>query len=77
MELGEANNVVQDQTSSSANMITLSPHCTAQCVEAIKPGLVFLQKIEMYLTSIVLSFICFTWERITGCKDWLLCKICF
>lgn len=66
------NNVVQNQTSSTANMMTLNSHCTVPCVEAIKLRLVFLKQIEMYHTSVVLSFIDYTWERIWGGIDRLL-----
>lgn len=72
-----SNNVVQNQTSSTANMMTLNSHCTVQCVEAIKLRLVFLKQIEMYHTSVVLSFIGYTWERTAGGIDGLLFKICF
>lgn len=71
------NNVVQNQTSSTANMMTLNSHCTVQCVEAIKLRLVFLKQIEMYHTSVGLSFIGYTWERIAGGIARLLSKICF
>lgn len=61
----DGNKVVQNQTSSTANMMTLNSHCTVQCVEAIKLRLVFLKQIEMYHTSVVLSLIGYTWERLS------------
>lgn len=60
------NNIVQNQTSSTANMMTLNSHCAVQCVEAIKLRLVFLKQIEMYHTSVVLSFIGYALERYSG-----------
>lgn len=60
------NNVVQNQTSSTANMMTLNSHCAVQCVEAIKLRLVFLKQIEMYHTSVVLSLSGYAWERYSG-----------
>ena len=68
----DGNNVVQNQTSSTANMMTLNSHCTVQCVEAIKLRLVFLKQIEMDHTSVVLSFIGYTWEGISRGIDGLL-----
>lgn len=63
------NNVVQNQTSSSANMMT--SHNTVQCVEAIKLRRVFLKQIGMYHTSVIFSFIGYTWENISGSTDGL------
>lgn len=53
----DGNNVVRNQTPSTADMMTLNFHCTVQCVKAIKLGLVFLKQIEMYHTSLVHSLV--------------------
>lgn len=65
----DGNNVVQNQRSSSANMMTLNSHYTVQCVEAIKLRHVFLKQIGMYHKSVVFSFIGYTWENISDSMD--------
>lgn len=75
---GGRNNVVRNQTPSSANMTSLNSLCTVQCADAIKLWLVFLKQFEMYHTSVVLSFIAYAWGRISGSIDGLLFFfICF
>lgn len=49
--------------------MTLKSHCTVQSVEAIKLMVVFLKQIEVYHTSVVLSFVDYTWEKILGDMD--------
>lgn len=63
------NDVVPSQTPCTANMMTLNSRCTVECVEAIKLRLVSPKQREMYHTSVVLSFIGYSWERISDSID--------